>query len=341
MSITKKLFGTMPNGKEVYCYTLSCDCGISAEIIDYGATLRSLFVPNKNGSLTDVVLGYDTLEEYINNDGYIGATVGRFANRICKGKFTLNGVDYTLATNDGPNHLHGGNEGYDKRVWEAKEEDGALAFYLTSPDGDEGYPGTLEIKVTYALENGGLAISYEAVSDKDTIFNPTNHAYFNLNGEGLVNDHYLLINADEFTPNDLDCLPTGEVLSVKGTCMDFTEYHKIGERADCDDAFVKPYTGYDHNFIFNGKTPACATYAEESGILMTVETTEPGIQLYSGNCTSDRIGKNGSKYGRRSAFCLETQHFPDCINHPEWPSCVLKAGDKFQSKTVYKFALKD
>lgn len=341
MSITKKLFGKMPNGQEVYCWTIACDCGISAEIIDYGATLRSLFVPNKDGGKTDVVLGYDTLEEYINNDGYIGATVGRFANRIREGKFTLNGTEYTLATNDGPNHLHGGNEGYDKRVWEAKEEDGALAFYLTSPDGDEGYPGTLDIKVTYALKNKGLEITYNAVSDKDTIFNPTNHAYFNIAGEGLVNDQYLLINADEFTPNDLNCLPTGEVLSVKGTCMDFTEYHAIGERADCDEAFVKPYTGYDHNYIFNGKTPACAVYSEKSGILMTVETTEPAVQLYTGNCTSDRNGKNGAKYGRRSAFCLETQHYPDCINHSEWPSCVLKAGEKFNSKTVYKFGIKD
>lgn len=341
MSISKRLFDKMPSGEEIFCWTITGEGGIKAEIIDYGATLRSLYAPDKNGNLTDVVLGYDTVEEYIKNDGYIGATVGRFANRICKGKFNLNGQEYTLATNDGPNHLHGGVVGYDKRIWDIKDEDGKLACYIVSPDGEEGFPGKLEIKVTYSIENNGLAIHYEAVSDKDTIINLTNHAYFNLDGEGLINDQYLMINADEFTPNDLDCLPTGEILSVKGTCADFTEYHTIGERADCDEVYVKPYNGYDINFVLNGNLPACAMYSEKSGILMTVETTEPGVQLYSGNGTSDRNGKNGAKYGRRSALCLETQHYPDCINHHEWPSCVLKAGEKFDSKTVYAFSIKD
>lgn len=338
MSISKRLFGKMPNGKEVYCWTIA-QGDISADIIDYGATLRSLVVPDKDGNPTDVVLGYDTVEEYITNDGYIGATVGRFANRIRVGKFTLNGKEYSLACNDGPNHLHGGNEGYDKRVWDIKDENGELACYLISPDGDEGYPGTLEMKVTYAIKDGGLSIHYEAASDKDTIFNPTNHAYFNLDGQGKINDQYLLINADEFTPNDADCLPTGEVLSVKGTSMDFTEFHTISERADMDE-YVKPYGGYDVNFLLNGKAPACQVYSDKSGIVMTVETTEPGVQLYTGNGTSDRNGKNGAKYGWRSAFCLETQHYPDCINHPEWPSCVLEAGIKFDSTTIYKFSIK-
>jgi aldose 1-epimerase len=250
-------------------------------------------------------------------------------------------VEYTLATNDGPNHLHGGNEGYDKRIWDVLEGEDALTFSLTSPDGDEGYPGKLDMTVTYSIKDNGLEIYYTAVSDKDTIYNPTNHAYFNLDGEGKVNDHYLLINADKFNPNDLNCLPTGEFVDVKGTCMDFTEYHTIGERADCDEEYVKPFGGYDNNFCLNGKSPACATYSEKSGILMTVETTEPGVQLYTGNGTSDRKGKNGAEYGWRSGFCLETQHYPDCINYPEWPSCVLKAGDKFESKTVYAFSLKD
>ncbi len=336
--ITKKLFGKMPTGEEIFCWTIT-DGDMSAEVIDYGATLRSLIVPDKNGKPTDVVLGYDTVEEYIENDGYIGATVGRFANRICKGKFTLNGEQYTLATNDGPNHLHGGIEGYDKRVWDLKDEDGSLACYLVSPDGDEGYPGTLEIKVTYAIIDGGLSIHYEAASDKDTIFNPTNHAYFNLDGKDKVNDQYLKINADYFTPNDADCLPTGEILSVKGTSMDFTEFHTIAERADMDE-FVKPYGGYDVNFVLNGKSPACEVYSDKNGIVMTVETTEPGVQLYTGNGTSDRKGKDGAEYGWRSAFCLETQHYPDCINHSDWPSCVLKAGELFNSTTVYKFSVK-
>ncbi|MBE6787941.1 MAG: galactose mutarotase [Ruminococcaceae bacterium] len=338
MSISKKLFGKMPCGKEVYCWTIT-NGNMSADIIDYGATLRSLIVPDKNGNPTDVVLGYDTVEEYINNDGYIGATVGRFANRICKGKFTLNGKEYTLATNDGPNHLHGGNIGYDKMVWDIKDEDGELACYLTSPDGDEGYPGTLEMKVTYALKDGGLSIHYEAASDKDTIFNPTNHAYFNLDGEGKINEQYLKINADYFTPNDADCLPTGELKAVEGTSMDFKDFHTIAERADMDE-YVKPYGGYDVNFVLNVKSPACEVYSDKNGIVMQVETTEPGVQLYTGNGTSDRLGKNGAQYGWRSAFCLETQHYPDCINHPEWPSCILKAGIKFDSTTVYKFKTK-
>lgn len=328
----------MPCGKEVYCWTIT-NGNMSADIIDYGATLRSLIVPDKNGNPTDVVLGYDTVEEYINNDGYIGATVGRFANRICKGKFTLNGKEYTLATNDGPNHLHGGNIGYDKMVWDIKDEDGELACYLTSPDGDEGYPGTLEMKVTYALKDGGLSIHYEAASDKDTIFNPTNHAYFNLDGEGKINEQYLKINADYFTPNDADCLPTGELKAVEGTSMDFKDFHTIAERADMDE-YVKPYGGYDVNFVLNVKSPACEVYSDKNGIVMQVETTEPGVQLYTGNGTSDRLGKNGAQYGWRSAFCLETQHYPDCINHPEWPSCILKAGIKFDSTTVYKFKTK-
>ncbi len=338
MSITKKLFGKMPDGREIYSWTIA-NGDMSADVIDYGATLRSLIVPDKNGKLTDVVLGYDTVEEYMNNDGYIGATVGRFANRIRVGKFTLNDKEYTVACNDGPNHLHGGIEGYDKRVWDIKDEDGTLACYLVSPDGDEGYPGTLEIKVTYAIKNNGLEIHYEAASDKDTIFNPTNHAYFNLDGQGKINDQYLKINADFFTPNDADCLPTGELKAVKGTSMDFTSFHTIAERADMDE-YVKPYGGYDVNFVLNGKAPACEVYSDKNGIVMTVETTEPGVQLYTGNGTSDRNGKNGQRYGLRSAFCLETQHYPDCINHPEWPSCVLKAGVKFDSKTVYKFSTK-
>ena len=336
MSISKKLFGKMPDGREVYCWTIT-EGNMSADIIDYGATLRSLIVPDRDGNPTDVVLGYDTVEEYMNNDGYIGATVGRFANRIRVGKFTLNDKEYTLACNDGPNHLHGGNEGYDKCLWDIKDEDGVLACYLVSPDGDEGFPGTLEMKVTYAIKDNGLEIHYTAACDKDTIFNPTNHAYFNLDGKGKINDQYLMINADYFTPNDADCLPTGEVVAVKGTCMDFTTYHTIGERADCDEEYVKPYGGYDVNFILNGKAPACEAYSKENGIVMTVETTEPGVQLYTGNGTSDRKGKNDADYGWRSAFCLETQHYPDCINHPEWPSCVLEAGTLFDSTTVYKF----
>ncbi len=340
MSITKKLFDTMPCGKEIYAWTIE-NGDIKAEVIEYGATLRTLVVPDKNGNPTDVVLGYDTIDEYINNGDYFGATIGRFGNRICKGEFSLNGTDYKLAVNDGPNHLHGGIKGFDKLVWDLKDEDGVLACYLTSPDGDEGYPGNLEVKVTYALKDNGIEINYKAKTDKDTPFNPTNHSYFNLDGEGLVNDQYLKINADYFTPNDANCLPTGQLLDVTGTCADFREFHTIGERADCDEIYVKDYRGYDINFCLNGNEVACEAYSKKSGIVMTVLTTEPGVQLYSGNGTSDRNGKNGAKYGRRSAFCLETQHYPDCINHLDWPSCVLKVGELFDSTTVYKFTTLD
>ncbi len=341
MGVSKRKFGVLNDGREVYCWSVENEEGIKVEILDYGATIRTIIVPDRNGNATDVVLGYDTIEEYVSNSGCFGAAIGRFANRIRAGKFTLNGKEYTVAVNNGPNHLHGGIIGYNRMIWDVKDENGALVCYLTSPDGDEGYPGKLDVKITYSLNGTALEIHYEAVCDKDTITNLTNHSYFNLNGKGNVNDQYLLINADEFTPNDLNCLPTGEILSVKGTCMDFLDFHKIGERADCDEEYVKPYKGYDGNLNLNGNKPSCIAFSDESGIKMTVETTEPGVQLYTGNKIGERNGKNGVKYGIRSGFCLETQHYPDCINHPEWPSCVLKAGEKFDSTTVYAFSLKD
>lgn len=341
MSITKKYFGTTKNGKEVTCFTITDKNGMEAEILDYGATIRCIRMPDKNGKVLDVVLGYDTLEEYMSNNGYFGTTVGRFANRIGAGKFTLNGKEYSLVLNNGANHLHGGNVGFNQYVWDAKIlDENSLEFSMVSPDGDEGYPGTLKLSVVMNFKDGAFSINYRAVSDKDTIINLTNHSYFNLNGGvGTIHDHLLTVNSDSFTINDEGCLPTGEIVSVENTAMDFRTEHTIGERVDSDDPSVKNCGGYDSNFILSG-SPAAVVRSLESGIAMTVTTDQPGMQLYTGNNISKRNGKNGAQYGFRSAFCMETQHYPDCINHPEWPSCILKANEEFKSFTTYTFAVK-
>lgn len=340
MSVTKSLFGFLPCGREVYCFKLTSQSGLEAEILDYGATLRTLKVPDKNKKLTDVVLGYDTIDEYVSNDGYFGATVGRFANRIKNGKFTLNGKEYSLATNDGKNHLHGGNTGFDKRVWSSKVLENGVEFSLTSPDGDEGYPGNLNVKVTVTLCDSELNISYFATTDADTILNLTNHSYFNLDGgKGTVFNHLLTINSDSFTVNDFYTLPTGEIESVKDTALDFRSKKRIGQDILSNDETVKFFGGYDTNFILNNPV-AAVVQSENSGIVMTVITDQPGMQFYSGNKISFRAGKNRLHYDKHSAFCLETQHFPDSINHPEWPDCVLKKGEEFVSFTKFCFSLK-
>lgn len=337
MSITKTYFGKTADGREVNCFKITSDDGIEAEVLDYGVTIRTLIVPDKNNNPVDVVLGYDTIEEYEANDGYFGATVGRFANRIKGGKFTLNGKEYTLALNNGANHLHGGDVGFNKYVWESKVIENGVLFSMTSPDGDEGYPGTLNLEVAVTLKDGAINLNYHAVSDKDTIVNFTNHSYFNLNGGvGDIHGHLLTINADYFMMNDKGGLPTGEVPAVKGTAMDFTTEHAIGDEIESDHPAVVASDGYDNNYVLNSNV-AAVVRSKENGIVMTVITDEPGVQLYTGNKTSARNGKNGAKYGRRSALCFETQHFPDCINHPEWPSCILKAGEEFNSTTTYSF----
>jgi aldose 1-epimerase len=305
--------------------------------LDYGATVRALFVPDKNGKAVDVVLGYDTMTEYEENDGYLGATIGRVGNRIKEGKFTLNGVDYTLAVNNGPNHLHGGIKGFDKVVFKSEEKENSVLFSYLSPDGEEGYPGNLKVTVEIGLSEAGIFLEYTAETDKDTPINLTNHSYFNLNGEGNVLKHALKLNADKFNLGDGDCLPTGEIASVFGTVMDFTKEKAIGNGVDSDEPCVKLSGGYDSNFVLNGN-PAAVLKGDKSGIKMTVLTTEPGVQVYSANFLTQRKGKNGSEYNLRDALCLETQHFPDSIHHPEWPTCVLKKGEKFSSKTSYEFS---
>ena len=337
MKLTKRLFGTMPDGTPVFCWRMENAHGLYAELLDYGAALRTLFVPDRNGILRDVVQGYDTLDAYRSNGGSFGAAIGRVANRIGGASFVLNGANYPLAQNCGPHHIHGGTIGFSKHVWQGTEEADGVRFTRVSPDGEEGYPGTLTVSVKFSWQGDGLMLHYTARCDQDTILNLTNHSYFNLDGEGTVQEQLLKIHADCYTPNDADCLPTGELAPVAGTAMDFRAFKAIGKDADSDEPCVKPFRGYDVNFCLDGSVPAIEAKSLKSGIVMHVTTDQPGVQLFTANHMKVRIGKNGQKYGHRSAFCLETQHFPDCIHHPDWPGCVLRAGEAFDSKTIYSF----
>ena len=337
MKITKRIFGTMPDGTQVFCWRMENTHGLYAELLDYGAALRALFVPDRDGILRDVVQGYDTLDEYRSNGGSFGATIGRVANRIGGALFVLNGTNYPLAQNCGPHHIHGGFVGFSKQVWQGTEEADGVRFTRVSLDGEEGYPGTLTVSVKFSWQGDGLMLHYTAQCDQDTILNLTNHSYFNLDGEGTVQEQLLKIHADRYTPNDAGCLPTGELAPVAGTAMDFRAFKPIGKDADSDEPCVKPFRGYDVNFCLDGSVPAIEAKSLKSGIVMCVTTDQPGVQLFTANHMKERIGKNGQQYGHRSAFCLETQHFPDCIHHPDWPSCVLRAGEVFDSKTIYSF----
>ena len=339
MTISKRTFGTLWDGTQVSCWTLVNEKGLTAEVLDYGVTIRSIIVPDKNGNPVDVALGYDTLEEYVSDDCYLGATIGRFANRIKGASFDLNGKTYELFANNGENHLHGGERGFNRYVWDAEEAEDAVIFSRVSPDGEEGYPGNLTIRVTIGWKGNSLSISYEAETDRDTVVNFTNHSYFNLNGagNGNINQHRMQINADRFTLNGEDCAPTGEVVSVEGTAMDFRTPKTIGRDADNDDPSVKYFSGYDSNFVISGH-PVATTVGDLTGITLVTDTDQPGVQLYTANALTDRKGKGGKDYGFRSAFCLETQHFPDSIHHPQWPTCILRPGEIFRSFTTYTFA---
>ena len=339
MQIIKQPFGSLADGSAVTAWTLISDDGLRAEILDYGVTIRSLTVPDRDGTPVDVVLGYDTLEEYVQNRGYVGATIGRFANRIGGASFSLNGETYTLAANDGVNHLHGGEQGFDKRIWAAEETETGIRFSLTSPDGEEGYPGTLQVTVTVSWKGRGLELRYHAETDRDTILNLTNHSYFNLDGQGTVYDQLLQLGADRFCMGGPGCLPTGEIVPVAGTAMDFRTERRIGDAVDSGEPCVKLSGGYDSNFVLSS-SPAAVARSEKTGIVMTVTTDQPGVQFYSTNFLTPRTGKGGAQYGLRSAFCLETQHYPDCIHHPDWPTCILRAGESFDSFTCFKFSVR-
>jgi len=352
MDVKKEAFGRTPDGREVELYTLTNANGLKAKIMTYGAIVVSLEVPDRNGNLADIVLGYDTLDEYIKNNPYFGAIVGRYGNRIGKARFTLNGVEYKLAANNGENHLHGGIKGFDKVVWDAEpvRQKNAVGVKLTylSKDGEENYPGNLSCTVIYTLTNKDeLKISYEAETDKATPINLTHHSYFNLAGHGArdILDHELTLKADRFLPVDSGLIPTGELRSVKGTVMDFTKPTAIGARIGADYKQLRFGKGYDHNWVLNSSDGSLAlaakVYEPTTGRVMEIYTTEPGIQFYSGNfLDGSNIGKGGKVYKHRYGFCLETQHFPDSPNEPNFPSVILNPGQKYIHVTVHKFYTK-
>jgi len=334
------------NGSPVDLYVLTDAGGMVAKVMTYGATLTELDTPDRNGNFDDVVLGFDSVTGYLQKEPYFGATVGRVGNRIAKGRFTLNGRDYQLATNDGPNHLHGGIRGFDKVVWSAEVVHGdipAVRFTYASKDGEEGYPGDCTVSVVYSITNGNeLRLDYTVTTDKDTPVNVTNHSYFNLGGaeKGDILGHELMLNADRFTPVDATLIPTGELRDVAGTPMDFHKWTPVGARIK--DVGGNP-VGYDHNFVINGGGGKLAlvagVYEPKSGRAMEVSSTEPGVQFYSGNFLDGTLtGKKGVVYHQYWGLALETQHFPDSVNHPNFPSYVLKAGDTYRSTTIYRFA---
>lgn len=345
-------FGKTSEGASVYRYVLTNNKGVEAVVITYGATLVSLRVPDRNGKAADIVLGYDNLDAYEQGKSYFGATIGRYGNRIARGEFTLDGTVFRLPKNDGPNSLHGGMRGFNKRVWTAVDRSRAGAQVLelsyTSADGEEGYPGTLKVKVTYTLpaETSELRIDYTATADKDTVVNLTNHSYFNLSGDLTkeIVDHQLLLRAPQFTPVDSTLIPTGELRAVSGTPFDFTKPALIGARINQDDEQLKFGKGYDHNWVLEkaektGLQLAAEVFEPTSGRVLQVLTTEPGIQFYSGNFLDGTAkGKGGRLYAHRTGFCLETQHFPDSPNHPNFPSTVLKRGETYRTSTVLRFS---
>ena len=343
-------FGKTADGQNVELYTLTNANGVEAKITTYGGIITSLKVPDSNGKLDDVVLGFDSLDSYLKGHPSFGIITGRYANRIAKGRFKLNGVEYKLPINNGPNSLHGGTKGFDKRVWNAKpltkNNEVSLELSYLSKDGEEGYPGNLSTTVVYTLtDDNELKIDYSASTDKDTVVNLTNHSYFNLAGQGTgdILGHQLMLNADRFTPVDATMIPTGEIRSVKGTPMDFTQMTAIGEHINQDYEQLKIGRGYDHNFVINGASgtlrQAAKVYEPTTGRVLEVLTTEPGVQLYTGNfLDGSKIGKGGKVYNQRYGFCLETQHFPDSPNKPDFPSTVLKPGDRFRSTTIFKFS---
>ena len=335
----KESFGFLPDGKETFLYTISCG-GITAAATDYGATLVRLLVPDANGTLSDVVLGYDDCNAYLNNRGFLGATVGRNANRLKGASFCLNGSEHFLTPNERGNNLHSGNNTFNNRLWKmVSHKEDAVTFELFSPDGDQGFPGNATIRVTYSLDNaGGLHIVYEAVSDQDTVFNMTNHSYFNLAGQEhpeKAMDQLLMLPAQVYTYADEQSIPTGELRSVDGTPMDFRTAKPIGRDICTNYDSLNLQGGYDHNWEVP-RNPCAVLSDPESGRTMEVHTDCPGIQFYAGNFLSMR-GKGGVHYGRRSGVALETQFWPDALHHPDWAQPITKSGETYRSETIYRF----
>jgi aldose 1-epimerase len=347
--IPKTSFGATPDGQAVDLYMLRNNSGAEARIMTYGGILVSLKVPDKNGHLGDVVLGYDNLDSYVKNSPYFGALIGRYGNRIAKGHFTLDGTTYTLATNNYPNALHGGLKGFDKRVWSASARDSSdgqqLILSYRSQDGEEGYPGNLKVTATYTLmRDNALRLEYSAETDKDTVLNLTQHSYFNLAGKGDILSHRVEILADRFTPVDATLIPTGELRPVENTPFDFRTPTAIGARIGQEDEQLKFGGGYDHNWVIKkeiGKLELMARVTEpETGRVLEVFSTEPGLQFYSGNFLDGTItGKGGWVYQHRAAFCMEPQHYPDSPNKPDFPSVELKPGQVYHNTIIYRFAI--
>ena len=348
--ISKESFGKTADGESVDLFTLTNRNGMEAKITNYGGIVTTLTAPDRNNKYADVVLGFNDLDSYLKGHPYFGALVGRYGNRIAKGRFTLNGVEYKLAVNNGENHLHGGIKGFDKVVWTARSMrtklGPALSLTYVSKDMEEGYPGNLTVKVVYTLTNNNeLRIDYSASTDKDTVTNLTHHSYFNLAGEGTgdILNHQLLLKASRFTPTDAGSIPTGELRNVQGTPFDFLKSTAIGARINQDEEQLKFGGGYDHNWVVNGRAgtlrQAASVYESTSGRVMDVWTTEPGIQFYTGNFLDGTLtGKSGKAYARRNGFCLETQHYPDSPNKPKFPTTTLRKGATYRSTTIYRFS---
>ncbi len=351
-TVTTAFYGKTKDGVAVNVHTLKNHSGMEVRVIDYGATIVSVRVPDQQGLCGDVVLGFDNLADYETKSPYFGCAVGRYGNRIAKGTFTLNGTTYSLATNNGPNALHGGLKGFDKAVWHAQvmrtAAGPAIEFTHVSKDGDQGYPGTLTMKMVYTLtDQNEIRLDYIATTDKDTVINLTNHSYFNLEGQGHgdILGHELVLNAGNFTPVDATLIPTGELRPVKGTPFDFTKSTAIGARIAEADEQLTFGGGYDHNWVLDregeGLSLAARVTAPASGRVMEVFTTEPGVQFYCGNFLDGTLtGKDGKVYQRRYGLCLETQHYPDSPNHPNFPPVTLKPGQTYRTTTVYKFSTK-
>lgn len=350
MKIVREPFGKTKRGKPVSLYTLGSESGLKVRIAEYGATIVSIEAPDRRGEMADIVLGFDKLDGYLGQHPYFGAIIGRYANRIAGGKFTLNNTNYNLSQNRPNIHLHGGDNGFDKVVWCAADandsiEHSELALTYESADGEEGYPGTLSAQVVYSVDdNNALTINYRATTDKDTIINLTNHSYFNLAGHGDITGHEVTLNADEITPVDKFLVPTGELRPVTETPFDFRCAHAIGTRINCEEEQLEISGGYDHNWVLNrtenNASLAAVVVEPLSGRRMQVHTTQPGVQFYTGNFLDGSItGKGGTVYGRRSGFCLETQHFADSPNQPCFPTTILRAGEVFSEKTIFKFSV--
>lgn len=338
------------DGKQNDLYVLTNAKGMKVAITNYGGRIVSILVPDKDGNVVDVNLGHSSIDDYLAKESFFGTLVGRYGNRIAKGQFTLDGKTYNLPINNGPNSLHGGKKGFNARMWDATPVgNNGLKLRYVSKDGEEGYPGTLTVDVTYTLtDDNGIKLDYQATTDKNTVVNLTNHAYFNLNGEGSgsVADHLVQINADRFTPVDATLIPTGDLAPVEGTPFDLRKPVAIGERQDADHVQIKNGGGFDHNFVLNGGQTAqprliATVTSPKTGISMDVLTTEPGVQFYGGNFLDGSVkGKSGKPYEKRNAFCLETQHYPDSPNQPKFPSVVLKPGETYKTTTEYRFSVK-